>query len=82
MYHGKRMKQKLICTQGNLYTTPGATRHPLLKKGAREAPFFRRGWPEGPGVVYTGATFISLLFTKLLFMRLPWDMYEAYMTSL
>jgi len=32
--------------------TPDPSGHPLLKKGAlaRLAPFFRRGWPEGPGV--------------------------------
>ena len=50
--HDKRMKQKLICTQGNLYTPPGATRHPLLKKGAREAPFLGRGCPKGGGCVH------------------------------
>jgi len=33
-----------------LYPTPGPTGHPLLKKGASLAPFFRRGWPVGPGV--------------------------------
>jgi len=44
------MKQKLIFAQGNLYTTPGPTGHPLPRKGAREAPFLGRGWPIGPGV--------------------------------
>jgi len=34
-----------------VYTTPGAMRHPLLKKGASLAPFFRRGWRVAPGVV-------------------------------
>jgi len=35
-----------------LYATPGATRHPLLKKGASLAPFLGRGWRVAPGVVY------------------------------
>jgi len=36
---GQTHETKINMSQGNLYTTPGATRHPLLKKGAWEAPF-------------------------------------------
>ena len=54
--YGKRMKSNFVNNRdmkvAPVYTTPGATRHPLPRKGAWEAPFFRRGWRVAPGVAY------------------------------